>query len=79
VPTKPRGDELEKRLDAADNASRKLTKRMHGLSEALAAQRKRTEANWDAATAKMRAAWVPGRDADRRVTATKHEPERRHH
>ena len=47
------------------------------LSDALDAQRKRTEAAWNAATARMRSAWVPGRDADRRVRFTKHEPERR--
>lgn len=49
----------------------------HALSDALDAHRTRTEAAWNAATARMRSAWVPGRDADRRVRVTKHEPERR--
>ena len=48
------------------------------LSEMLDAQRKRTEDAWLAVTAEMRNdVWTAGRDKDRRVSARKHEPERR--
>jgi hypothetical protein len=50
---------------------------MQILSDALDAQRNRAEDLRNAATSEMRSSWVAGRDADRRVTATKHEPERR--
>jgi hypothetical protein len=48
------------------------------LSDVLAAQRQRTEDAWFAATTEMQnEAWLAGRDKDRRVSAQKHEPERR--
>ena len=62
----------------AEQAEAERIQGKQALFDALAEQRKRSEAAWDAATAKMRVAWVPGRDADRRVAAKQHEPERRH-
>jgi hypothetical protein len=56
-------------------AERKVGKT--ALSDFLAEQRKRSEDEWEAATANMRAVWVQGLHADRRVTATTHHPERR--
>ena len=48
------------------------------LSDKLAAQRKRTEDAWFAATTDMQNdAWTAGRDKDRRVRTEHHEPERR--
>ena len=62
----------------AEKADAESTKGKPGLTDALAEQlRQRSEGAWNAATAKMRTAWVAGRDANRRVTAMKHEPERR--
>jgi hypothetical protein len=55
------------------------TKGMQILSDALDAQRNRAEDRWNAATSQMRTSWIPGRDAERRITAMKHEPERRSH
>jgi hypothetical protein len=49
------------------------------LSDALDAQPNRAEERWNAATSQMRTSWIAGRDAERRITATKHEPERRSH
>lgn len=51
---------------------------MQMLSDALDAQRNRAEDLWNAAPLAI-ASWVQGRDADRRVMATTHEPERRRH
>lgn len=52
-------------------------KGMQILSDALDAQRKKTEDTWIAASAKMRSAWQADRNEDRRNTIKKHEPERR--
>jgi hypothetical protein len=49
------------------------------LSDFLAGQRKRSEDDWQAASAEMGAAWVKGLHPDRRVTATTRLPERRFH
>ena len=43
----------------------------------LAHQRYQAEAARNAATAEIRVAWVAGRDRDRRISATTHQPERR--
>jgi len=52
-------------------------KEMQVLTEALEAERKRSQAYWNTTTAKTGAAWVPGRDADRRMISGTRDPERR--
>jgi hypothetical protein len=52
-------------------------KRKQMLSDALPEQRRWSEAAWNGAIAKMRTEWIAGRDADRRSTVVKHEPDRR--
>ena len=73
VPNKPVNPEWRRTAEEADA----VFKARQALVDAFAEQRKRSEAAWNAASARMRMAWVPGRDADRRVTTTKHQPERR--
>jgi hypothetical protein len=76
MPNEPADDDIKKRAEAAKNLVAERTG-MQVLSDALEAQRNRAEDLWNAATAHMQRSWVPGRDADRRVTAATHEPERR--
>ena len=73
VPNKPVNPEWRRTAEEAEA----VFKARQALVDAFAEQRKRSEAAWNAATARMRMAWIPGRDADRRVTTTKHQPERR--
>lgn len=75
MPKEP--DDIKKRLDAAAKASKELTKGMQVLSDTLDAQRKRTEATWNAATAEMRRAYEADRNVKRPATPKKHKPKRR--
>jgi hypothetical protein len=52
-------------------------KELQDLSDALDAERKRSQAYWTAATERTGTAWMPGRDADRRMIGGSRDPERR--
>jgi hypothetical protein len=52
-------------------------KEMQVLAEALEAERTRSRAYWNAATAETGTAWVAGRDAERRMIPGTRNPERR--
>jgi hypothetical protein len=52
-------------------------KEMQVLADALDAERKRSRAYWNAATAETGMEWVAGRDADRRMIPGTRFPERR--
>ena len=61
----------------AEKTEEERIKEMQVLSDALDAERKRSQAYWTAATARTGTVWVPGRDADRRMIAGTRDPERR--
>ncbi len=73
VANKPVNPEWRRTPEEADAVFRAK----QALVDAFAEQRRRSEAAWNTATARMRMVWVAGRDVDRRMTATKYEPERR--
>ena len=60
-----------------DKADAERIREMQVLAEALDAERKRSRAYWNAATAETGTAWVAGRDADRRMIPGTRDPERR--
>ena len=61
----------------AEKTEEERIKGMHVLSDALDADRTQSQAYWIAATARTGKAWVPGRDADRRMITGTRAPERR--
>lgn len=61
----------------AEKTDAERIKEMQVLSDALDAERKRSQAYWTAATAGTGTTWVAGRDADRRMIEGTRDPKRR--